>query len=361
MLNTFLISEAHGSAWHMGFEKKYCLHIPKAFEFRKRLYMTNKERMHRYMNTLLFRYAVEIEKAGSITQAAQNLYMAQPNLSKAIKELESEIGYPIFERNSSGIRVTEKGSEFLYHAQKMLDQLEEIEKISHRDEKEHGRRFKLAIPRGSYIANGYTSFIAELPLSDGMEITINETNALKTIDCVVNRGYNMGIIRYPVNEEDYFRTALKNNNLIHETIWEFEYVLVMSNEHPLAAKPHIACEDLDEYVKITHADIEIPHSKPSYREVSVNEPSNAKTIYVYERGSQFDLLANVPTTYMWVSPIPDAILEKNHLIQRGCKSEHNLYKDVLIYRSDYTLSEDDKLFQKKLYEAKVDVASVKYN
>lgn len=60
------------------------------------------------MNTLLFRYAIEIEKAGSITQAAQNLYMAQPNLSKAIKELEHEIGYPIFERSPSGIRVTEK-------------------------------------------------------------------------------------------------------------------------------------------------------------------------------------------------------------------------------------------------------------
>lgn len=313
------------------------------------------------MNTLLFRYAIEIEKAGSITQAAQNLYMAQPNLSKAIKELENEIGYPIFERSPSGIRVTERGSEFLYHARKMLEQLEEIEKISERRKRFPIRRFKLAIPRGSYIANGYTSFIAELPLSDGMEITINETNALKTIDCVVNRGYNMGIIRYPVHEEDYFRMALKNNGLVSETIWEFEYVLVMSKEHPLAKQSGISVEDLENYVKITHADIEIPHSRSTYRGIPSEENPNRKTIYVYERGSQFDLLANVPATYMWVSPIPDTILEKNHLIQRCCKAKNNLYKDVLIYRSDYSLSEDDKLFQKKLYEAKVEVASVKYH
>ena len=66
------------------------------------------------MNTLYFRYAVEIERAGSITQAAQNLYMAQPNLSKAIKDLEEDLGYEIFKRGAGGIKVTEKGSEFLY-------------------------------------------------------------------------------------------------------------------------------------------------------------------------------------------------------------------------------------------------------
>ena len=58
------------------------------------------------MNTLYFRYAVEIERAGSITQAAQNLYMAQPNLSKAIKDLEEDLGYEIFKRGAGGIKVT---------------------------------------------------------------------------------------------------------------------------------------------------------------------------------------------------------------------------------------------------------------
>ena len=66
------------------------------------------------MNTLYFKYALEVERAGSISQAAQALYMAQPNLSKAIKDLEEELGYTIFNRTASGIKVTEKGEEFLY-------------------------------------------------------------------------------------------------------------------------------------------------------------------------------------------------------------------------------------------------------
>lgn len=311
------------------------------------------------MNTMVFKYAVEVEKAGSITQAAQNLYMAQPNLSKAIKDLETELGYHIFKRTASGTKVTEKGSEFLYHAQKMLEQLEELEKISGRED--NGRRhFKISIPRGSYIANGFTAFVSDLPMSGDMEITINETNTPKTIDNVVNRGYNMGIIRYQKKDEDYFSTYIHNNKLIQETIWEFEYVLVMSERHPLADKEMITCEDLTEYVKITHGDIEIPHAKMAEKNLRTGAEQHSKTIYVYERGSQFDLLANVPTTYMWVSPIPDSYLKKNRLVQRACKAENNLYKDVLIYRKEYQLSEDDKLFQKKLYESKVEVASAKY-
>ena len=78
-----------------------------------------------------------------------------------------------------------------------------------------------------------------MKLNHGIEITIKETNALKTISNVTNRGYNMGIIRYQKTDEDYFNTCLRNNKLEQETIWEFEYVLVMSKQHPLAEKPVI--------------------------------------------------------------------------------------------------------------------------
>ena len=312
------------------------------------------------MNTLYFKYALEVERAGSISQAAQNLYMAQPNLSKAIKDLESEVGYLIFSRSAGGIKVTEKGNEFLYHAKKMMDHLAEMERISGRGDAD-GKMFKLSIPRGSYIANGFTSFVADLEMPQGNEITINETNALKTIDNVTERGYNMGIIRYQVTDEGFFNARLKSNRLEQEMIWEFEYVLVMSKKHPLAEKPDLTVDDLNNYVEITHGDIEIPHVKKDEPNIDYRNAKPQKTIYVYERGSQFDLLANVPTTYMWVSPIPTSYLEKNNLVQRACKAENNRYRDVLIYRRDYELGDYDKLFQKKIYESKVEVASIKYS
>lgn len=310
------------------------------------------------MNTQYLRYAIEIERAGSISGAAANLYMAQPNLSKAIKDMEKEIGYAVFIRTSSGIKITDKGTEFLYHAHKMLEQLDEIEKIADKSDELSGR-YKMSIPRGSYIANGFTSLVSELAENEKLEITINETNTMHTIENVTDKGYNAGIIRYPIAEEEYFYSLIRNNKLSAETIWEFEYVLVMSKDHPLANKEKINPEDLVGYMKITHGDIETPHEKNMSKDKKA--PKDDKVIFVYERGSQFDLLANVPTTYMWVSPIPQNVLDKNGLIQRACKSVHNRYKDVLIYRKDYQLGEFDKLFQKKLYESKVEVASQKYN
>ena len=306
------------------------------------------------MNTAYLAYALEIERVGSITQAAQNLFMAQPNLSKALKELEKELGYPIFKRTALGVKATQEGEEFLFHAKHIMEQLEAMGRISQRSNGDKAL-YKLSIPRGSYIVNGFTSFISELAMDKGMEITINETNDLGTISNVVDHNYNLGIIRYQSGNEDYFLSLLKNNHLCYETIWEFEYLLVKSKKHPLAKKQEITMEDLKGYTKITHGDMALPHEKYS----GIKTAQTGNVIYVYERGSQFDLLANVPSTYMWVSPIPQQLLDKNQLIQRSCKTENNLYKDVMIYREDYQFGEYDRLFQKKLYEAKADVSTMK--
>lgn len=302
------------------------------------------------------KYALEIERVGSITQAAQNLYMAQPNLSKAIKELEKEVGFTIFKRTSVGVKVTEEGSELLYHARQIMEQLDAVSRIGERTG--NGKlNYKISIPRGSYIVDGVTSFVAEVEHDSGMEITIHETNTLGTIGDVVDRNYNMGIIRYQSVDDDYYTSILKNNHLEFETIWEFEYVLVMSRNHPLATKEEIQLEDLRDYTKITHGDVVLPHDKQAQKNRKI---SGENVIYVYERGSQFDLLANVPTTYMWVSPIPQSLLEKNNLIQRACKVDKNMFKDVIVYRSDYNIGDCDRLFLKKIYESKVDVSSVKF-
>lgn len=308
------------------------------------------------MNTLYLKYALEVERTGSVTLAAQNLYMAQPNLSKALKELEKELGYTIFKRTSVGVKVTEEGAQFLYHAKSIMEQLDAVGRIG---TQLNGNKlqYKISIPRGSYIVDGFTAFVSELKLEKGMEITINETNAMGTIINVADRGYNIGVIRYQTIDEGYYMNCLKSNHLLYETIWEFEYVLVMSENHPLANKRDITIDELKDYTKITHGDIELPHDK--YAEKS-KKNQNRNIIYVYERGSQFDLLSNVPDTYMWVSPIPKKILKKNHLVQRKCKAENNLYKDVLIYKEGYRINEYDRQFQKKLYESKVDVSSNEY-
>ena len=91
------------------------------------------------MNTILLQYAVEVERTGSITQAAANLYMDQPNLSKAIKTLEENLGAPVFRRTSKGVVPTDKGRIFLQYAKNILEQIEEMEEL-YRPSKSEAKR-----------------------------------------------------------------------------------------------------------------------------------------------------------------------------------------------------------------------------
>ncbi|MDR0689191.1 MAG: LysR family transcriptional regulator [Spirochaetaceae bacterium] len=311
------------------------------------------------MNTLHLKYSVEIERTRSITKAAENLYMAQPNLSKAVKELEETIGFTIFQRTSKGVVPTPKGVDFLAHARSILEQIEKIESLSNAGGV-NKQNFNISIPRGSYIAQGFTQFVAELDFNREIEVNIQETNSMQTINNIVDGRYNLGIIRYQTMYENYFMDYLAEKQLKYDQIWEFEYLAVMSKNHALGSVPEVLFEDVVKYIEIVHGDTMVPY-------LNVQEPVNPredaavkKRIYLYERCNQFDLLSTLPTTYMWVSPIPEKYLKLYGLVQRKVMFPNNKFKDMLIYPRRYVFSGLDKKFIDKLYESKNEVSFKTY-
>mgnify|MGYP000373353349 CR=1 FL=1 len=98
------------------------------------------------MNLSYLKYAVEVEKTGSITKAAQNFYMNQPHLSKIIRELERDLGEAIFDRTSRGMIPTKKGEEFLRYARTIMAQEEQIEALCTRN-RESALEFRFCGPR----------------------------------------------------------------------------------------------------------------------------------------------------------------------------------------------------------------------
>ena len=99
------------------------------------------------MNLSYLKYAVEVEKTGSITKAAQNFYMNQPHLSKIIRELERDLGCPIFDRTSRGMVPTRRGDEFLRYAKAILAQEEQIEALCVKNS-ERALEVSLSVPQG---------------------------------------------------------------------------------------------------------------------------------------------------------------------------------------------------------------------
>ena len=303
------------------------------------------------MNVMHMKYAVEIANTKSISKAAENLYMGQPNLSRAIKELEESLGITIFKRTTKGISVTPEGEEFLQYAKRIISQVEEVEEI-YRNGKSKKQRFSVCVPRASYISDAFAEFAKNIDTSISAEIFYKETNSMRTINNIVKEDYNLGIIRYQSSFDKYFTSMFSEKKLMHETIMEFSYVLLMSKSHPLADKEKIELKDLADYIEISHADPYVP-SLPliDVKKAELSE-SVDKHIFVFERGSQFVLLEKVPTTFMWVSPIPDELLEKYSLVQKKCIGNTKVYKDVLIYRKGYKLTELDDAFITEVCTAK---------
>ena len=302
------------------------------------------------MNIMHMKYAYEVARAGSLSKASEILFVAIPNLSRSIKELEADLNITIFDRTAKGMRLTPAGEEFMDYAKRILTQIDQLERL-YKDDAPKKQQFSISVPRASYIAEAFAEFSRTID-KEGAELFYKETNSHRTIKNILENDYKLGILRYAENYDVYFKTMLEEKNLNHEMVTEFSYRLVMSREHPLAGKENVTFDDLRDYIEVAHADPYVP-SLPLSKVVKEELPDHIdRRIFVFERASQFELLNRNPETFMWVSPLPDSLLERYQLVQKVCAENTRRYKDVLIYRSSYHLTELDRRFITALCAAK---------
>lgn len=302
------------------------------------------------LNLLHMKYALEVARVGSLGKASDKLLVAAPNISRAIKELEGDLGIVIFDRSSKGMDLTPEGEKFVGFARDILTQMNQMERYF-KDGTPQKRRFSISVPRASYIAEAFAEFSRTLD-EEPVEIFYKETNAQRTIRNLTDNDYKLGIIRYAENYEGYFLSMLEEKGFCHELVTEFSYVVIMSRDNPLADRENIGFDDLTKGIEIAHADPYVP-SMPLSKVVKEELPDNIeRRIFIYERASQFDLLSRNPETFMWVSPVPRHLLDRYQLVQKCCTENKKKYRDVLVYKKGYQLSPMDKRFIRSLTEAR---------
>lgn len=296
------------------------------------------------------KYALEVAKSGSINKAAEVLMVAAPNVSRSIKELETDFGITIFERTQNGTKLTPEGEEFINYAKGVLRQIDEIERF-YKTGAPKKQKFSISVPRACYISEAFANFSKSLS-KEAAEVFYKETNSQRTIHNMTEHDYKLGIIRYAENYDKYFKSMLEEKGFQYELVTEFTYSLIMSADNPLAKKEVITFDDLTDYIEIAHADPYVP-SMPLSKVVKEELPDNIdRRIFIFERASQFDLLSLNPETFMWVSPAPQSLLERYNLVLKKCADNKKVYKDVLIYKNGYKLSKLDRQFITELCESK---------
>ncbi len=294
------------------------------------------------MNLTHLKYAVTIAKTNSINKAADELFVGAPAMSRAIKELELDLGVTLFERSAKGMFLTSDGKLFVEYANKILKEVDDIENIF-KTNNDKNLKFSIYAPRATYITNAFKNFSLKVTSNMNAELLYREADNDAIINNILKEDGGLGILRYSDVDEKYYKSLTHEKGIVGELIVEFSYQLLISKESPLNNKKNITLSDLTSYDEIGHPDF-LLHL------IDLKKDVKGSRILISDYDSQFELLNKNPNTYMWVSSVSKDILSKYNLIERKCAN--NIYKDVLINRADYQSSELDKIFIEELIKVK---------
>lgn len=292
------------------------------------------------MNTQHLQYIIEIERTRSISQAAENLFLGQPNLSRILHDLEDTLGFRVFERTSRGVRPTERGAKFLQHARNVLREMEYIDALGPRHAV--ANRLRVCIPRSAKTLAMTAAYIAELDARGGLDAQIRECHARRTLEMLSSGEADIGIIRFRSEYRDYFEEQTAQRELSFQLIGKYKYRLLLPADHPLAQKKNIRMEDLEGYTEIVHGD--------NFRVRSKQEEAQRRKINAVDRLAQFSLLETIWGAYMWSQEQPKRCLERWHLVEKTCDNNPVIYHDALIYNPQYVVTDIELGFIRHVLE-----------
>lgn len=303
------------------------------------------------MNIQQLKNVIEVWKCGSISKAAKHLYMNQPNLSRSITSLEEEFNITLFSRTSAGVEPTYDGLQFLRQAERMVAEFEEFENSFKHGDKDK-LSFKIAVPRVSYLANAFTQAVSANAGEKLLDIEYMEASNEEIINRVLFKGYDIGIIRFPIEFESDYKKRLVEMQLRFQELLTFRFVATMSRRHPLAGKKRLNLGDMKPYIILTHGDNHSVNFSNKETDSLYLRDISDNSITLFERGSQFDFLRNIHGSYMLVSPLPRDVLQANDLVQIPFEEQDvGLFVDLIITRKNRRYSE----FERKLIAHIIDV------
>lgn len=298
------------------------------------------------MNLNVLRYAIEVEKSRSITGAAKQLFISQPNLSRDIRELEEEIGFSIFTRSSRGVIPTDRGREFLQLAKKAVKQFQALEHYCAREE--HGSlSLQVCVPKAGYIHTAFASFLSRQAKGRALSVDYREADAMDAIRDVCLRSASLAILRFPDRYERSLLSLLKRKELASEIICRFELSVLMSERHSLAAASLLTADLLEQSVEVICEDT----SLADYLNETAEPEHFPSSIRLHEGGGLCGLLSHMTASFAFAPPLPEAVLREYHLVQKKYQGPPRKMTDMLIYPQDARLSRTENAFLEAVRQA----------
>lgn len=232
------------------------------------------------------KYIIQIVQYGSITMAAQKLYITQPSLSKAVSELEQEMGIIIFLRSNRGVILSEEGTKFLSYARQVVEQAELLEQ-TYKHNAPVKRVFAVSSQHYAFAVNAFVALVKEYG-QDKYEFSLRELRTNDIIEDVYTQRSELGIIFLSNFNREVIMRILKNKELQFIREFTAKPHVFVSRKNPLADKKTVSRDDLRLYPRLTY-DQGINNSFYFSEELHSTDDS-PKSIIVSDRATLFNLL-----------------------------------------------------------------------
>ena len=191
---------------------------------------------------------ITVAEKGSITEAAKELFLSQPSLSGAIKEVENEAKTVIFNRCRAGVALTMEGMEFLGYARQVVQQMELLESryIENQPEKQ---RFCISTQHYTFAANAFVELVKQFG-QERYEFILNETQTYQIIMDVRNRFSDLGVLYLSKANENVLMKVFEEYNLKFYELFPAAPHVFLRKGHPLADREKINLNDLKPYPRL---------------------------------------------------------------------------------------------------------------
>lgn len=191
-------------------------------------------------------YVLTIARCGSISKAAQVLFIAQPHLSTMLRKLEKELGITIFQRSHEGVFLTADGREFLMYAKPLYEQERRIAELYAHHAVRHRFYFTLATQRYPFVVQAFITFFQHHD-ADAYELCLQEMSMYQVIQKVYNHHCDMGIINLTRRTRPFLTSYLAAKRLLFHPLADINTCAFFNQDHPLASKEKVTLDDLKPY------------------------------------------------------------------------------------------------------------------
>ena len=190
-------------------------------------------------------YVITISEKGSLNKAAEVLYVTQPSLTSAVRELEKELGITLFNRGGKGVTLTNDGAEFIQYARQVVTQYDRLlEKYGKGGNLR--KKFGISCQHYSFAVKSFVEMVKEFN-TDEYEFAIRESKTRDVIEDVTTGKSEVGILYLSDFNRKAIGKFLKSSQLEFHPLIKCEPYVYLWKGHPLAGKKSIRLEELRDY------------------------------------------------------------------------------------------------------------------